>query len=88
MPIPLILGAISAIGSAIYLYLDWQTSESIEGSVSQMEYLMSLLDGQLTITEFLSEGWPFLLAVGLILIGGYVVATPRKRRVYVGRSRS
>lgn len=80
MPLPIILGAVSAIGSAVYLYLDWQTSKDIDDSVSQMEYYVELLSGQMSLADFLSEAWPSLIAIGLILLGGYIVATPNKRK--------
>lgn len=87
MPIPLIIGAISAIGSAVYLYLDWKNAESMEDSVSQMEQLVELLNGQMTFSEFLTDGWPFLIAIGLIIMGGYIVATPNKLKTLERRAR-
>ncbi len=80
MPLPLIFGAISAIGSAAYLWLDWRTSKDIESSVSQMEAYIELLSGQMGLEEFLMSAWPSLLLIGLILIGGYIISTPQKRR--------
>lgn len=80
MVLPLIFGVVSAIGSAAYLYLDWRTSQDIDESVSQMEAYIKILNGQMGLSEFVSEAWPSLVLFGIILLGGYIVATPKKRR--------
>lgn len=77
--LPLIFGAVSAIGSAAYLYFDWRTSQDIDSSVSQMESYIELLNGQMTLPEFLDAAWPSLVLIAVILIGGYIVATPQRK---------
>lgn len=77
---PLIFGAVSAIGSAFYLWSDWKTSQDIEDSVSQMEYYVQLLSNQMSLSEFLEAAWPSLLVIGLIMVAGYVIATPKRRK--------
>lgn len=78
--LPLLIGAISAIGSAVYLYLDWNTSQDIADSVSQMEYYVNLLNGQMSLTEFVDGAWPSMVLIGLILLAGFVIATPQRRK--------
>ncbi len=77
---PLLIGVASAIGSAIYLWQDWRTARDIEDSVSQMEAYLRLLEGQMTLTEFLEAAWPSLALLGAVLVLGYIIATPRRAR--------
>lgn len=77
---PLIFGAVSAIGSAFYLWSDWRTSQDMAESVSQMEYYIQLLSNQITLQQFLEAAWPSLLAIGAIMIAGYIIATPKRRK--------
>lgn len=77
---PLIFGAISALGSAFYLWADWKTSEDIEDSVSQMEQYIELLSGRMGIEEFLQNAWPSLLFIGAVLLVAFIVATPQRRK--------
>ena len=79
---------VSAIGSALYLWLDYETSKDIAESTSQMESYIDLLNGVMSIDEFLANAWPSLLLFAGILIVGYLVATPQKKKVRrVRRSR-
>ncbi|MFT0899766.1 hypothetical protein [Candidatus Methanoprimaticola sp. MG2] len=77
--LPLVVGALSAIGSVVYLYLDWNTSQDIADSVSQMEYYVNLLNGQMSLTEFIEGAWPSMVVIGLILLAGYIIATPQRK---------
>lgn len=77
---PLIFAGLSALGSAFYLWADWNTSKDIEDSVSQMEYYIDLLSQQMTIEEFLAGAWPSLVAIGLVLLIAFVIATPQRRK--------
>lgn len=77
---PLIFGAISAIGSAFYLWADWKTSQDIDDSVAQMEYYLQLLSQQMTIEEFLQAAWPSLVAIGIVLLAAFVIATPQRKK--------
>ena len=79
---------VSAIGSALYLWLDYETSKDIAESTSQMESYIDLLNGVMGIDEFLANAWPSLLLFGGILLVGYLIATPQRRKVRrVRRSR-
>lgn len=78
--LPLVVGALSAIGSVVYLYLDWNTSQDIADSISQMEYYVNLLNGQMSLTEFIEGAWPSMVVIGLILLAGYIIATPQRKK--------
>lgn len=77
---PLIFAAISAAGSAFYLWADWKTSKDINDSVSQMEQYIELLSGQMGIEEFLENAWPSLCIIGLVLLTAFIIATPQRRK--------
>ena len=77
---PLIFAAISAAGSAFYLWADWETSKDIDDSVSQMEQYIELLSGQMGIEEFLENAWPSLCIIGLVLLTAFIIATPQRRK--------
>lgn len=77
---PLIFGAISALGSAFYLWADWKTSEDIDSSVSQMEQYIELLSGQMSLGEFLQNAWPSLCIIGFVLLMAFIIATPQRRK--------
>ena len=77
---PLIFAAVSAVGSAFYLWADWKTSEEIGDSVSQMEQYIELLSGQMGIEEFLENAWPSLCIIGLVLLTAFIIATPQRRK--------
>lgn len=77
---PLIFGAVSALGSAFYLWADWKTSEDIGESVSQMEQYIELLSGRMGIQEFLENAWPSLCIIGFVLLTAFVIATPQRRK--------
>lgn len=77
---PLIFGAVSAIGSAFYLWADWKISEDFGESVSQMEQYIELLSGQMGIQEFLENAWPSLCIIGFVLLTAFVIATPQRRK--------
>lgn len=82
------LPVVSAIGSALYLWLDYETSKDIAESTSQMESYIDLLSGVMGIDEFLANAWPSLLLFGAIFVVGYLIATPQKKKVRrVRRSR-
>lgn len=80
---PLILGIVSAIGSGYYLWQDHETSKDIEDSVSQMEAYIELLAGRMSLSEFIDAAWPSLLIIAFILLVGYIIATPQRRRVRI-----
>lgn len=77
---PLIFAAISAAGSAFYLWADWETSKDIDDSVSQMEQYIELLSGQMGIEEFLENAWPSLCIIGFVLLTAFIIATPQRRK--------
>lgn len=77
---PLIMGAVSAIGSAFYLWADWRTSQDIAESTSQMQHYIDLINGVMGPEEFVAEAWPSFVMIFLILVAGYIIATPGRRR--------
>lgn len=82
------LPVISAVGSALYLWLDYETSKDIAESTSQMESYIELMNGVMGIDEFLATAWPSLVLFAFIFIVGYLISTPQKRKIRrVRRSR-
>ena len=77
---PLVFGAISVIGSAFYLWVDWKTSEDIAGSVSQMEQYIELLSGRMGVMEFLENAWPSFCIIGAVLFAAFINATPQRKK--------
>ena len=77
---PLIFAAVSAVGSAIYLWADWKTSEEIGDSVSQMEQYIGLLSGRMGIEEFFQNAWPSFCIIGFVLLAALIIATPQRRK--------
>ena len=88
--LPVILKVGSVVGTALGVWIlgkEIQVSEDMDQSVSEFEALVELLQGQMTFSEFLQAGWPVLLLIGVILICGYIIATPNKRRTLERRAR-
>ena len=79
LPIISILG--TAVGG-LFTAIDLANANSMENSISQMEAYVALLESRMTVTEFLEEAWPSMLLIFGILLAGYIIATPKRRRVY------
>lgn len=72
-----VIGVIATIAG---LGVDWWISDNIEGSVSQFESLLGLIETGGTFLDFLSECWLVLLAGGCLFWLGLDLAFPKRRR--------
>lgn len=87
MPLPFIVialgkvvGAAGTLLGGYLVYRDYQISQDMADSVSQMEYYVGLINGMMGPEEFIAGAWPSLLAIFLILVAGYIIATPQRRK--------
>lgn len=74
-----LLPLIGVIATAAGLGVDWWISESIDGSVSQFEALIGMIDTGATFSDFLSQCWMVLLALLFVFWLGLDLAFPKRR---------
>lgn len=79
MPLP-IIPIIGAIATVAGIGVDMWISDTIDGSVSQFESLLGMIESGATFGDFISECWLFLAAGFFVLWLGLDLAFPKQRR--------
>ena len=79
MPLPLI-PIIGAIATVAGIGIDWWISDNIEGSVSQFEALLGMMETGASFSDFVSQCWMVLLMFFFVFWIGLDFAFPKKRR--------